>query len=235
MTVDVVTFGCRLNTYESEIIKREADRAGVHDAVVVNTCAVTAEAVRQAKQAIRRISRERPDARIVVTGCAAQAQPEVFAAMPEIARVAGNEEKLDARLWQANGKVAVADIMAVKDDAAARDRCDRRPRPRFRAGAERLRPPLHLLHHPVRPRQFAFARRWRTWWRRCGGWWRTATARWCSPASTSPATAPAKRGWARWSSVSCARCRSWRGCGFLPSTRSRPTPTCSTRLAMSRA
>ena len=114
MSIDVVTFGCRLNTYESEIIKREADRAGVHDAVVVNTCAVTAEAVRQAKQAIRRISRERPDARILVTGCAAQAQPELFAAMPEIARVAGNEEKLDARLWQANGKVSVADIMAVK-------------------------------------------------------------------------------------------------------------------------
>ncbi len=113
MTVDVVTFGCRLNTYELEIIKREAARAGARDAVVVNTCAVTAEAVRQAKQSIRRMRRERPGARIVVTGCAAQAQPELFAAMPEVTRVAGNEEKLDARLWQANEKVAVADIMAV--------------------------------------------------------------------------------------------------------------------------
>jgi threonylcarbamoyladenosine tRNA methylthiotransferase MtaB len=114
MSVDVVTFGCRLNTYESEIIKREAERAGARDAVVVNSCAVTAEAVRQAKQSIRRIKRERPDARIVVTGCAAQAQPEVFAAMPEVTRVAGNEEKLDARLWTANEKIAVADIMTVK-------------------------------------------------------------------------------------------------------------------------
>jgi threonylcarbamoyladenosine tRNA methylthiotransferase MtaB len=114
MSIDVVTFGCRLNTYESEIVKREAERAGARDAVVINTCAVTAEAVRQAKQTIRRIKRERPDARIVVTGCAAQAQPEAFAAMPEVTRVAGNEEKLDARLWQANERVAVGDIMAVK-------------------------------------------------------------------------------------------------------------------------
>ena len=72
MGVDVITFGCRLNAYESEIIRRNADAAGLGETVVVNTCAVTAEAVRQAKQAIRRIARERPDARIVVTGCAAQ-------------------------------------------------------------------------------------------------------------------------------------------------------------------
>jgi threonylcarbamoyladenosine tRNA methylthiotransferase MtaB len=114
MSVDVVTFGCRLNTAESEVIRREADLAGVVDAVVVNTCAVTAQAVRQAKQSIRHIKRERPGARIVVTGCAAQAEPELFAAMPEVDRVAGNEEKLDARLWQANEKISVADIMAVR-------------------------------------------------------------------------------------------------------------------------
>ena len=114
MSVDVVTFGCRLNTYESEVIRRTAEAAGVADAVVVNTCAVTAEAVRQAKQSIRRIKRERPDARIVVTGCAAQTEPGMFAAMPEVDRVVGNEEKLDARLWQTHEKVAVADIMAVK-------------------------------------------------------------------------------------------------------------------------
>jgi threonylcarbamoyladenosine tRNA methylthiotransferase MtaB len=113
MSVDVVTFGCRLNTTESEVIRREADAAGVVDAVVINTCAVTAEAVRQARQSIRRIKRERPGARIVVTGCAAQAEPDLFAAMPEVDRVAGNEEKLDARLWQTDEKVAVADIMAV--------------------------------------------------------------------------------------------------------------------------
>jgi threonylcarbamoyladenosine tRNA methylthiotransferase MtaB len=115
MSVNVITFGCRLNTYESEVIRREADAAGVADAVVVNTCAVTAEAVRQAKQTIRRIKRERPETRVVVTGCAAQAEPQSFAAMPEVDRVAGNEEKLDARLWRANEKIAVSDIMAAKD------------------------------------------------------------------------------------------------------------------------
>ena len=117
MSVDIVTFGCRLNTYESEVIRREASAAGIDDAVVVNTCAVTAEAVRQARQTIRRIKRERPDARIVVTGCAAQTAPETFAAMPEVERVIGNEEKLDARawagLWAATGRIAVGDIMAV--------------------------------------------------------------------------------------------------------------------------
>jgi threonylcarbamoyladenosine tRNA methylthiotransferase MtaB len=115
VSVDVVTFGCRLNAYESEVIRNEAVRAGVADAVIVNTCAVTAEAVRQAKQSIRRIKRERPGTRVVVTGCAAQTEPDLFAQMPEVDRVAGNEEKLDARLWQANEKVAVGDIMAVRE------------------------------------------------------------------------------------------------------------------------
>ncbi len=115
MSVDVVTFGCRLNTYESEVIKREAALAGVDAAVVVNTCAVTAEAVRQARQTIRKLKRERPDARIVVTGCAAQTRPEDFTQMAEVERVIGNEEKLDARAWAAPGKVAVSDIMAVRE------------------------------------------------------------------------------------------------------------------------
>ena len=115
MSVEVVTFGCRLNAYESEVIRREAGAAGLADAVVVNTCAVTAEAVRQSKQSIRRIKRERPDARIVVTGCAAQTQPALFAQMAGVDRVVGNEEKLDARAWRTNEKVAVADIMAVKE------------------------------------------------------------------------------------------------------------------------
>jgi threonylcarbamoyladenosine tRNA methylthiotransferase MtaB len=114
MSIDIVTFGCRLNTYESEVIRKQAGAAGHRDAVVMNTCAVTAEAVRQARQSIRRIRRERPDARIVVTGCAAQTEPELFASMAEVDRVVGNEEKLDARLWHTNEKVAVADIMAVK-------------------------------------------------------------------------------------------------------------------------
>jgi threonylcarbamoyladenosine tRNA methylthiotransferase MtaB len=114
MSVDVVTFGCRLNVYESEVIRNEAARAGIGGAVVMNTCAVTAEAISQARQSIRRIKRERPDARIIVTGCAAQTEPQLFAAMPEVDRVAGNDEKLDARLWRSSDKVAVADIMAVK-------------------------------------------------------------------------------------------------------------------------
>jgi threonylcarbamoyladenosine tRNA methylthiotransferase MtaB len=116
MSLDVVTFGCRLNITESEVIRRTA--AGLGDAVVVNTCAVTAEAVRQARQTIRRIKRERPDARIVVTGCAAQTEPDTFAAMPEVDRVIGNEEKLDPRSWTGTGeRIAVGDIMAVKRHA----------------------------------------------------------------------------------------------------------------------
>src|SRR6185437_451821 len=114
MSVEVVTFGCRLNTYESEVIRRNAEGAGLGDAVVVNTCAVTGEAVRQARQSIRRLKRERPDARIVVTGCAAQVEPETFAAMPEVARVLGNTEKLDPHAWTDERRVAVGDIRTVK-------------------------------------------------------------------------------------------------------------------------
>jgi len=114
VSTEVVTFGCRLNAYESEMIRREAATAGVVDAVVVNTCAVTAEAVRQARQTIRRLKRQQPDARIVVTGCAAQTEASTFAAMPEVDRVIGNEEKFDAQAWAAGEKVAVSDIMAVK-------------------------------------------------------------------------------------------------------------------------
>jgi threonylcarbamoyladenosine tRNA methylthiotransferase MtaB len=130
MTVDVVTFGCRLNAYESEVIRREATAAGIGDAVVVNTCAVTAEAVRQSRQTIRRIARERPGARIVVTGCAAQTESASFAAMPEVALVLGNGEKMSAAAWRAQGarlamsglaaeaKIAVTDIMEVQETAA---------------------------------------------------------------------------------------------------------------------
>src|SRR6516165_1369005 len=132
MSVDVVTFGCRLNTYESEVIRREAAAAGVTDTVVVNTCAVTAEAVRQSRQSIRKLKRERPDARIVVTGCAAQTEPSTFAAMPEVALVLGNEEKLSGEVWRnqrevlgrdpfglaAEEKISVNDIMGVKETAA---------------------------------------------------------------------------------------------------------------------
>jgi threonylcarbamoyladenosine tRNA methylthiotransferase MtaB len=113
MSVDVVTFGCRLNAYESEVIRAAAQGAD-GDTVVINSCAVTAEAVRQARQTIRKLKRKRPAARIVVTGCAAQTQAADFAAMPEVDRVLGNEEKLDPAAWQSGGKIAVGDIMAVK-------------------------------------------------------------------------------------------------------------------------
>src|SRR5664279_3531973 len=113
MSLDVVTFGCRLNIAESEVIRREAGAAGIDNAVVVNTCNVTAEAVRQARQTIRRIKREKPDANIFVTGCAAQTAPEQFARMIEVDRVLGNEEKLDARAWASNERIAVGDIMAM--------------------------------------------------------------------------------------------------------------------------
>src|ERR1041384_7760575 len=97
--IEIITFGCRLNAYESEVMREHANAAGLADAVIVNTCAVTAEAERQARQAIRRARRERPDARIIVTGCAAQIRPDGFAAMPEVDRVLGNVEKLDAKAW----------------------------------------------------------------------------------------------------------------------------------------
>ena len=91
---EVVTFGCRLNAYESEVVRDHAKAAGCTDVVIVNTCAVTAEAERQARQAIRKARRERPGAKIVVTGCAAQIDPDAFAAMPEVDRVLGNIEKM---------------------------------------------------------------------------------------------------------------------------------------------
>src|SRR6202167_4892241 len=127
MSVDVVTFGCRLNAAESEVIRRQAEAAGLGDTVVVNTCAVTAEAVRQARQSIRALRRARPQAKIVVTGCAAQTEPQTFAAMDEADRVLGNEEKLQPAAWadaraafvQSNSpKAVVSDIMAVKQTAA---------------------------------------------------------------------------------------------------------------------
>src|SRR5271169_4812400 len=127
MSVDVVTFGCRLNSAESEVIRREAERSGFTDTVVVNTCAVTAEAVRQARQSIRALRRDRPRAKIVVTGCAAQTEPQTFAVMAETDLVLGNTEKLDAGAWanahaafglDAGPKAIVSDIMVIKETAA---------------------------------------------------------------------------------------------------------------------
>jgi threonylcarbamoyladenosine tRNA methylthiotransferase MtaB len=123
MGVEVITFGCRLNAFESEVIAREAEGAGLDQTIVINSCAVTNEAVAQARQQIRRLKRERPDARIVVTGCAAQTQSRMFADMAEVDRVIGNDDKIHSAAWRAarnafdidaSEKVAVSDIMAVK-------------------------------------------------------------------------------------------------------------------------
>jgi threonylcarbamoyladenosine tRNA methylthiotransferase MtaB len=132
MSVEVITFGCRLNAFESEVIRHEAKRAGLSDTIVINSCAVTNEAVAQARQSIRRLKRERPQARIVVTGCAAQTQARMFAAMAEVDRVLGNDDKMRPEAWRAAGvalgagasfgiehseKIAVSDIMAVREMA----------------------------------------------------------------------------------------------------------------------
>ena len=132
MSVEIVTFGCRLNAFESEVIAREAESAGLTETIVINSCAVTSEAVAQARQSIRRLKRERPQARIVVTGCAAQTQPEMFAGMVEVDRVLGNDDKMRGEAWRAartalgagagfgiaqSEKIAVSDIMAVTEMA----------------------------------------------------------------------------------------------------------------------
>jgi threonylcarbamoyladenosine tRNA methylthiotransferase MtaB len=133
MTVEVVTFGCRLNAYESDVIRCQARAAGVGEVVIINTCAVTAEAVRQSRQTIRRIKREHPDVPVVVTGCAAQIDPRTFADMPEVALVLGNDEKLSGKIWRehrnpllmrrpvdvpSEKKINVNDIMTVRETPA---------------------------------------------------------------------------------------------------------------------
>ncbi len=126
MGVEIVTFGCRLNAFESEVIVREAEQAGLFDTIVINSCAVTNEAVAQARQSIRRLRRTRPNARIVVTGCAAQTQAKMFADMPEVDRVLGNADKMRRDAWRdardafdtgTVEKIAVSDIMAVREMA----------------------------------------------------------------------------------------------------------------------
>ncbi len=120
------TLGCRLNAYETEAMTELAAAAGLQGAVIVNTCAVTAEAVRKARQEIRRLARENPGAPVIVTGCAAQTEPETFAAMAEVTRVIGNHEKMQPETWQtlaapdwigATEKVQVDDIMSVRETA----------------------------------------------------------------------------------------------------------------------
>lgn len=112
---DIVTFGCRLNAFESQVIRDHA--ASLDNAIIFNTCAVTAEAERQARQAIRRTRRARPDAQIIVTGCAAQANTAAFAAMPEVDRVLGNSEKLRADSYKDGARIQVGDIMQAREIA----------------------------------------------------------------------------------------------------------------------
>jgi threonylcarbamoyladenosine tRNA methylthiotransferase MtaB len=119
---EVITLGCRLNAYESEVMRKHARDAGLDDAVIVNTCAVTGEAVRQAAQTIRRLRRDKPNARIIVTGCAAQTEAQRFADMPEVDHVVGNAEKMRAETFtglstESSARVQVNDIMAVREQA----------------------------------------------------------------------------------------------------------------------
>ncbi|MHA1164245.1 MAG: tRNA (N(6)-L-threonylcarbamoyladenosine(37)-C(2))-methylthiotransferase MtaB [Alphaproteobacteria bacterium] len=121
-TPGILTFGCRLNAFESEVMRQHAATAELGNAVIVNTCAVTSEAVRQARQAIRKAKRERPDARIIVTGCAAQLQPEIFAAMPEVDHVIGNAEKMRRETFTTlattnSEQILVDDISSVRETA----------------------------------------------------------------------------------------------------------------------
>jgi threonylcarbamoyladenosine tRNA methylthiotransferase MtaB len=124
MSVETLTFGCRLNAYESEVMKAEAEKAGLTDALIINTCAVTAEAVRQAKQSIRKARRDNPERKIIVTGCAAQTEARTFGDMAEVDFVIGNNDKLKAESYQPmafgvplNDKVQVNDIMSIKETA----------------------------------------------------------------------------------------------------------------------
>src|SRR5690606_24799905 len=120
-SVDVLNFGCRLNIYEGEVIKKQAHDAGLSNALIFNGCAVTSEAERQLRQAIRKGRKERPDAQIIVTGCAAQIHPDSYASMKEVDKVIGNEEKLTPEgyrfIGQGEEKALVNDIMSVKETA----------------------------------------------------------------------------------------------------------------------
>ena len=197
MGVEVVTFGCRLNTYESEAMQRHAEAAGLGDVVIVNTCAVTAEATRQARQAIRRLARETPGGahrrhRLRRAGRAASLRRHAGGRAGR--RQPREDEGRD--LGRACGISASAPPRSRRRrhhggarDRPASHRRHARAHPRLRAGAERLRPPLHLLHHPVRPRQFALGADGRRGRAGAHASSSTAPARWCSPASTSRATA----------------------------------------------
>ena len=197
--VRVVTLGCRLNAFESEVMRRHASRAGLDDAVIVNTCAVTAEAVRQAAQTIRKLqaraTRRAPDRHRL-------RRPDRAGALRRHARGRSRHRQCreDATPETFRGlsladspRVAVNDIMSVRETAHALIDGFGTPGARLRRGAERLRPSLHLLHHSVRPRAVALGAGGRGGGAGAQAGGRPAMPRSCSPASTSPTTAPACR------------------------------------------
>ncbi len=157
--IEIITFGCRLNAYESEVMRRHAEEAGLGHAVIVNTCAVTSESVRQARQAIRKARRERPDAKIVVTGCAAQVDPAASPPWPRSTMSSAIRRRPKRDLPRARARWHRAG-QGQRHHVGARDRRPpgrrlRRPGPRLCADPERLRSSLHLLHHSLRPRPVA--------------------------------------------------------------------------------
>jgi threonylcarbamoyladenosine tRNA methylthiotransferase MtaB len=202
---EIITLGCRLNIAESEAIREMA--GDQDDLIVVNSCAVTSEAVRQARQAIRRAHRARPDARILVTGCAAQTDPAMFAAMPEVTQVLGNREKMEAASYSRAGeaKVRVADIMAVRDTAphlASAFADHARAFVEVQNGCDHR---CTFCIIPVWPGEQPFGPRGRGDRQGEGTGRRGLHAKSSSPALTSPATVltcPAARRWACWWSVS---------------------------------
>ena len=246
MSVEVVTFGCRLNAYESEVIRRNARAAGLADTVVVNTCAVTAEAVRQARQAIRK-ARARA-ARGAhrghrLRGADRAADLRRHARGRSRARQRG--EARAPRAWArrstrsaAAREVVVNDIMAVTETALHLvDGLEGRTRA-LRAGAERLRPSLHLLHHPVSAAAIRARCRWARWWRRCAGWssngYREVVLTGVDITSYGADLPGAPKLGTLVKQILQARAGAASGCGSRRSTRSRPTPTCSMRSPTSR-
>ena len=176
----LVTFGCRLNGYESEVMRDHARAAGLNDAIIINTCAVTAEAERQARQSIRKLRRENPNAHLIVTGCAAQLDPARFTAMPEVDRVLGNTEKLRADSFRDGaGDLLVTDIMAARETAGhLLTGFETRTRAfvQVQQGCDH-RCTFCIIPYARGPR---IARcRWAGWSSRCARWRPAAWPRWC--------------------------------------------------------